>query len=154
MNTCKSCGTDNSPNATFCRNCGQPLSGQTNSVSAVQRNKKPAWYTFLKGLSLIMIIYGLFALITIHSNVYRQEYRGDGHNDYVITEHSDAIGLIKSVGYGYSMTEGTPVETIIEDSMAHGRNLYYPKCVVLIIIGSVIWGVSALVSRNKNKKAS
>lgn len=147
MNMCKSCGTDNSPNATFFRNCGAPLSCQTDSASAVSRNKKPAWYTSLKGLSLVMIIYGLFALITIHSNVYRQEYSGDGHHDYVLSEHSDAIDLIRSVGYGYSMTEGTPVETIIADSMSNGRKNFYSSCAALIIIGGVIWGVSALVCR-------
>ena len=151
-NICSHCGTQNQQSATFCRCCGNQLINTLDSVTYTKKNVKPAWLLFCRGLSLIMIIYGLFALVTLHSEVYNKSYTGEGHYNYVITHHHDGIGLIKSVGYGYSMTEGTPLDSIVIDSMNNGKKDYYAACTVLIVIGVMVGGISSyIIHRKKNK---
>lgn len=146
---CTHCGTPNNEEAPFCRGCGQPLTSNNSVVTNSLTKAKPAWFLFCRGLSLIVIIYGLFALLTVHSEVHSQSYKGDGHYDYVITEHSDAIGLIKCVGYGYSMSEGTPLDSIVYDSMNNGKKEYYAICAILIVIGLMLGGISSFIYHKK-----
>lgn len=141
---CNNCGTHNSQDAAFCRNCGRPLSDQID-------NNKPRWRTFLIGLSLIMIFYGLLAFFTCNSEIDDQHYTGYGHYDYVTTKHSDALGLITSTGVAFNMTMGTSLDSIIEDSMTDGRHGYYIICICLIILGGCILGISTFVRQKKRK---
>ena len=151
-NICRHCGTQNQQSATFCRSCGNQLINDLDSVLYPKKNVRPAWLIFCRGLSLIMIIYGLFALVTLHSGVYNKSYTGEGLYDYVITQHHDGIGLIKSVGYGYSMTEGTSLDSIVNDSMNNGKKDYYAACTVLIVIGLIVGGISSYIYYRKKKR--
>lgn len=142
----------NNQDATFCRGCGHIIKNDETVTTNSHTRGNPSWLLFCRGLSIIMIIYGLFALATLRSEVYDQSYNGDGRYDYVVTEHHDGIGLIKSVGYGYSMAEGTSNDTIVNDAMNNGKRDYYASCFVLIMIGAMIGGISQFIYKRKKRK--
>lgn len=148
MMTCKNCGAKNNNDARFCRSCGIDLSNAINHSLNTPWHMQPIWYIFIKGLSLIMIIYGLFAVVTLHSRV---SFISD-NGRLVWTEHSDAFGLIRSYGSSLSIDKNTSIDIIIDDSMMEGRQKFYFFCFIIILAGCLIGGISMFIYRRRKNK--